>query len=286
MHAGNCSQIGAGEERRDILPAHFTGLPQLLQLTLAIDELEVGGAIEGSLHYRFVLLSLQRTCGIDEPPAKRWVAKRGLQDGQLSRLKIAQVFRLEPPLDLWIAGQSASAGTRNVGEDAVKGEGRREGQMTRVRRYDVDVRQASKALQQARAMRMQLDRKYFGARIAPGEQSGLAAGSGATIQNHFSAADQHRDQLRSFILDGDAAFLVSTRAGYIARKNAPRSRQQPARRKLHARRSKFGFTPIFARSILIRLMVVNVNRRGRHRLIVDADSARRLKSIALDPTVD
>ncbi len=120
MHAGNSSQIGAGEKRRGILPAHFARLTQLLQLSSAIDDLEFGRAIESSFYHCFIFLTLQRTCGIDEPPASRKLAKRGLQDGHLSRLKIAQVFWLEPPLDLWITGQSAGAGAWNVGEDAVE----------------------------------------------------------------------------------------------------------------------------------------------------------------------
>ena len=181
MHAGNCSQVRPGEKRRNILPADFARLPQLLQLSSAIDDFEFGRALERSLHHRFIFLALQRTCGIDEPPARRKPRQRGLQDRDLPRLKIVQVSWLEPPLDLRIARQSACAGAGNVGEDAV--EHARKGQMTRVRRDYVHVWQASKALQQARAVRMQLRRKYFGARVAAGEQGSLAAGSGATIQN-------------------------------------------------------------------------------------------------------
>ena len=101
--------------------------------------------------------------------------------------------------------------------------------MTRVRRNYADVRQAIQALQQARAVRMQLGRKHFGARVAPGEQGSLAAGSGATIEDRrindrLSAPSQQRDQLRSFVLNGDAAFLVGARSGYVARKNASCSR--------------------------------------------------------------
>ena len=111
----------------------------------------------------------------------------------------------------------------------MRSKGKRKWQMTRVGRDDVDVRQASEVLQQARAVRMQLGRKHFGARVAPGEQGSLAAGSGATIKDRaiddrFSTANQQRDQLRSFILNGDAAFLVGARSGYVACKNASRSR--------------------------------------------------------------
>ncbi len=75
---------------------------------------------------------------------------------------------------------------------------------------------------------MQLGRKHFSVRVAPGEQGGLAAGSGTTIKDrcsdHFAMTGQQRDQLRSFILNRDAAFLEGARPGYVARKNASRSR--------------------------------------------------------------
>ena len=158
--------------------------------------------------------------------------------------------------------------------------------MTRVRRDYVDVRQATEFLQQARAARMQLRRKHFGARVAPGEQGGLAAGTCATIKNpaiddraikgrtikvRFSTADEQRDQLRSFILNGDAAFPVGARAGYVARKNAPRRREQSTRRELHACRGKLGIG-----LIVIRSTIVNVNGRRGHRLIMGAYLPRRL----------
>src|ERR1700682_1319113 len=102
--------------------------------------------------------------------------------------------------------------------------------MTRVSRDYVDIRQTRKTLQQTRAMGMQLRRKNFGARVAPSKQGSLAAGSSTTIKNRrindrsirdrLSTTGQQRDQLRSFILNGYAAFLTGARSGYIARKNA------------------------------------------------------------------
>src|SRR5208282_597504 len=111
MNAGNCSQIRARKQRPDILPAHFARLPQLLQLSLTINDFEFRRALERSLYHRFVFLALQRTRGINESSAHRKLRERGLQDGHLPRLKIAQVFFLEPPLDLWITCQSAGART-------------------------------------------------------------------------------------------------------------------------------------------------------------------------------
>ncbi len=96
--------------------------------------------------------------------------------------------------------------------------------MTSIGSDYVDVRQAAEALQQARAMGMQLRREHFGARVAPGKQGGLAAGGGTAIENRLSTAGQQRDQLRSFILNGYAAFLVGARSGYIAPKNPSCSR--------------------------------------------------------------
>src|ERR1017187_5106915 len=150
MHAGDGSQVGSSEKRRNILPAHLARPPQPLQFSLAIGELEFGCAIEHSFYHRFVFLALQRARGINEPPANRKLGKRGLQDGHLPRLKIKQVFGFKPPLDLGVASQSAGAGTRNVGKDTVEGGGER--QMTRVRSHYVNVRQANEVLQQARAV--------------------------------------------------------------------------------------------------------------------------------------
>ena len=133
--------------------------------------------------------------------------------------------------------------------------------MTSIGSDYVDVRQATEVSQQARAMRMQLCRKHCSARVAPGEQCSLAAGSGTTIENHLSTTGQQCDQLRSFILNGDAAFLIGARSGYVARKNAPCSRQQSTRRQLHSGRGKLGIN-------VPRLIVVNVNGRVWHRLIM------------------
>src|ERR1700676_1324763 len=125
--------MGPGEKRADTKSGKkLAGLPQLLQLSLQIGDLEFRRTIEGSVHHLFIFLAFQRTGGINEPPADRQLCKRGLQDVHLPRLKIVQVCGFEPPLDLWVASQSAGAGTRNVGEDVV--EGRRERQLTRVRR--------------------------------------------------------------------------------------------------------------------------------------------------------
>src|SRR4029077_5106483 len=110
-----------------------------------IGDLEFHCALERSFHHHFVFLAFQRTRGIDEPPANRKLGKRGFQDGHLPRLKIVQVFSFEPPLDLWVAGQSAGAGTRDVGQYAVKG--KRERELTRVGSYYADVRQTTEALQ-------------------------------------------------------------------------------------------------------------------------------------------
>jgi len=118
MDAGNRSQIGSATERLDVLPAHFAGPPQLLQVGSDIGDSEFRRVIKRSFDDRFVFLTLQRTRGIDEPPANRKPGQRGLQDGHLPRLKIEQVFGFEPPLDLGVARQSACTGAGNVGQYA------------------------------------------------------------------------------------------------------------------------------------------------------------------------
>ena len=107
-------------ENRGLAGRHRYDLRRAGTARLQTGDPESCCAIESRFHHRFIFLALQRTRGIDEPPANRKLGKRGLQDGELPRLKITQVFGFEPPLDLWVAGQSASAGTRNVGEYAVE----------------------------------------------------------------------------------------------------------------------------------------------------------------------
>src|SRR5277367_3281046 len=106
--------------------------------------------------------------------------------------------------------------------------------MTNVRYDNMDVRRATKALQQARAMRMQFCRQHLNAWVPASKQGCLASGGGTTIEDRFieggtikagfATTGQQCDQLRSFILNRDAAFPVGIRPGYIARKNTTRRR--------------------------------------------------------------
>ena len=83
MHPWNCPQIRSCQKRPDIFPAQFPRLPQLLQLSPAIADLEFHRALDRRLHNRFVLLTFQRTCGIDKPSARHQMGKHGFQDGNL-----------------------------------------------------------------------------------------------------------------------------------------------------------------------------------------------------------
>src|SRR5208337_5460441 len=102
---------------------------------------------------------------------------------------------------------------RNVSENPVKADGGRKRQSTRVRRDNENIRHATESLQQPRAVGMQFRRKHLGARVAPGKQPSLTAGSGTTIKNDLSSTHQQCDQRRSFILNGDSAFPIGTGYG-------------------------------------------------------------------------
>src|SRR5208282_4039167 len=95
-------------------------LLQVLQFAFAVRDLEFRRALERGFHDCLVFLTLQRTRGIHEPPTNGKLGQRGFQYGHLTRLKIAQVFSFEPPLDLRIARQCAGARARNIGEDTVE----------------------------------------------------------------------------------------------------------------------------------------------------------------------
>src|SRR5258706_13602692 len=130
--------------------------------------------------------------------------------------------------------------------------------MARVSCDYVDIRHAAETLQQARAMGMQLRRKHSGARVAACKQRSLTAGSRTTIENRLSTAGQQRDQLRSFILNRDAAFLIGAGSSYVSRNHAPCRRQQSTRRKLYAGCGKFCIRLMVVSLIVVSLLVVSL----------------------------
>src|ERR1039458_3779026 len=103
-------------------------------------------------------------------------------------------------------------------------------------------------------------------------------------ERHHSADPKRCDQLRSFILDGDAALLVGARCGRVTRKNATCRRQQPARSELQAGLGKF-FIYNAARLVIIRSIILNMNGGAGHGLIMRAYLARSLQSIVLGPAL-
>src|ERR1700691_1807527 len=167
MYAGNRSQIRSSEKRRHITPRlEFARLAQPFQFAPKIVDNEFRCAIENRLDHGIVLLGLQRTGGINEPPANRKPPQRGLKDADLPRLEIFKIFDFKAPFNLRIARKSVSAGARDVGEDAI--EYTREWQHASICRKDMYVRQSTEILQQTRAVSMQLRCKHSGARVAPG----------------------------------------------------------------------------------------------------------------------
>ena len=81
-------EIRAGEKRCDIFPGEFAGSLQVLQLSPAIDDSEIGSTPQGGLHHRVVLLVLQRAGGINEAAAGSELSERRPQDCDLARLEI------------------------------------------------------------------------------------------------------------------------------------------------------------------------------------------------------
>ena len=79
-----------------------------------------------------------------------------------------------------------------------------------------DVGRAYSLAQQIGAMRVQFRRNDLRRGIARRQRSGLAAGSGAAVEQARTCADQRGNQLRSFVLDEDAAFAKRARSGYVS----------------------------------------------------------------------
>src|SRR5690349_3026061 len=70
-------------------------------------------------------------------------------------------------------------------------------------------------------MWMQLDCDDFRLGIAIRDGQGFSAGSRTAIQDSLTRADQCRHKLRSFILNGDAAFSKSASLGHVSGDDAP-----------------------------------------------------------------
>ena len=73
MYPRNCLEIRSREKGRYVLPTHFSILPQLLQLSLDIDDREFRRSIQGSPNHRFVLfLSSEQVEYTRRPPTASW----------------------------------------------------------------------------------------------------------------------------------------------------------------------------------------------------------------------
>src|SRR6267154_2181641 len=134
---------------------------------------------------------------------------------------------------------------------------------------------------------MQLHRKHASAWIAACHHSSLAAGSCAAIKNRTinvpvetglgpsrSAASQHCDQLRCFILNRNAPFAKGASSSDIAGNHPTRAGEQLTRCELYTFGGKFRISYIF----------MKMNGGGRHHLIVNANCSSGLEPILRDPT--
>ncbi len=150
-----------------------------------------------------ILFRLKRTGGIDQPSSGRDVAHGSAQDGDLARLQIVKVFRLELPFDFRVARQRPRAGARDIGENAVEVGAVGESQCVGGDDFYILLRR--KPSKQRCAMRMQFSGDDLCFRQPCGHGGGLAAGSGAAIEYAAARADKRGNQLRAFILDGGFA---------------------------------------------------------------------------------
>src|SRR5208337_3390150 len=182
------------------------------------------------------------------------------------RVQILEIFWREPPLDLGIARQRSGTRARHVREHAI--EAALERQRQRVRVDDLDVRRPHSFAQQVGAMGVELRRYDFRCGISSCQRRSLAAGSGAAVKQARASADQRGNELRSLVLDEDAAFAKRPRSGYVSSDDHARRCQQCSGNKLKA----------FALQLWFDLDAVEADRGARNTLVVFANCARTLRA--------
>jgi len=126
---------------------------------------------------------------------------RGAEDRELAVVEFCDVIRLEAPFDFGIAGQSACAGARDVGQDEIKGLRDRETTDIGDLRLNPCICRKS-LLHLTGAMGVDLDSCDGGFGIQVGDGKRLATGGSAAIQDLLvTRTSQSGDQLRGFILN-------------------------------------------------------------------------------------
>src|SRR6266849_2767769 len=152
------------------------------------------------------------------------------QNGDLKSLQLGQIVRLQAPLDFGISRERAGTGARDVGEDSIE---KRSG-WKRTRIGDEDgyilgaflsrsvVLWTQHCLQQTSAVGMEFYSGNAGIGIAVCYGPGLATGSGAAIKDLRSVANEGGNQLRSLVLNDDAACAECLRLGDVSALNASR----------------------------------------------------------------
>src|SRR5271157_5207555 len=122
-------------------------------------------------------------------------------------------------------------------------------------------------------MHVQFGRYDFRGRIAGRQRRSLAAGSGAAVKQARASADQRGNELRSLVLDEDAAFAKRPRSGYVSSDDHARRCQQCSGNNLKA----------FALQLWFDLDAVEADRGARNTLVVFANCARTLRAELGDP---
>ena len=178
-----------------------------------------------------VFFRLQRAGGVNDAAAGADGAQGGAKDGALSLGLAREVRGAQTVANLGIAAQGAGAAARDIGQDNVKGGAFFEGRGVGEAAFDLGSVGSKALAQPGEALGIGLAGDDAGLGIALGEDEGLAAGGGATVENRVRSASLPRDfgdQLRAFILKADAALAKGRGCGYIAGEDGAGSREQLA----------------------------------------------------------
>jgi len=166
-----------------------------------------------------VFFRLQRAGGVNDAAAGTDGAQGGAEDGALSLGLAREVRGAQTVANLGIAAQGAGAAARDVGQDNVKSGAFFEGRGVGEAALDLGSVSSKALAQPGEALRAGFAGDDADLGVAFGKDEGLAAGSGATVENRVRGASlpcDFGDQLRAFILKADAALAKGRGCGDIA----------------------------------------------------------------------
>ena len=151
-----------------------------IELFTTIEQLISRGLAQNLLDYLLTLLAFQLARRIDGAATAGELPQSGPKDRDLPLVKVGKIFRLQSPLDLWIAGQCSRAGARDVSQNAIEAIAERK--IERVGVDDLHVGRTHAFAQQLGAMRVQLGGDDFRRGITSCDRGGLSPRGGTAIQ--------------------------------------------------------------------------------------------------------